>query len=61
MNPELKKAILNFVLENDKEFQINNMTIDKFRPYTYCSEGDYLIGGQDVSKFIENAIKLLKN
>ena len=59
MNKELKKAIVNFIFENDKQFQINNATIDKFRPYIYDSEGNYLIGGKQVANFIDDIIKLI--
>jgi len=60
MNKELKKAIVNFIFDNEKEFQINNATTEKFRPYIYDAEGNYLIGGEIVSNFINDAIKLLK-
>jgi hypothetical protein len=60
MHKELKKAIVNFILDNEKEFQLNNLAISKFRPYIYDSNGDYLFGGQDVIDFITDAIKLLK-
>ena len=61
MNKELKKAILNFILDNEKEFQIINVTFEKFRPYIYDSSGEYLIGGKDVAEFIRSAIKLFEN
>lgn len=60
MHKELKKAIINFIFDNEKEFQINNAAIAKFRPYIYDSNGDYLFGGQDVIDFIVDAIKLLR-
>ena len=59
MHTELKKTIVNFIFDNEKEFQINNATTNKFRAYIYDTEGNYLIGGQEVSEFISNAIKLL--
>ena len=59
MKTELKKAIVNFIFENLNEFQINNATTDKFRPYIYDAEGNYLIEGEEVSNFIGDAIKLL--
>lgn len=58
---ELKKAIVNFIFENINEFQLNNAISKEFRPYIYDSKGEYLIGGKEVSEFIDNAIKLLKN
>lgn len=59
MKTELKKAIMDFIFEKEKEFQINNVVIKKFRPYIYDTDGNYLIGGKDVSEFIDNAIKLI--
>lgn len=59
MKKELKRAIVNFIFENDREFQIVNATKKKFRNYIYDDEGEYLIGGEDVADFIEQAIKLL--
>ena len=59
MKKELKQAIVNFLLENDKEFQITNYTKNKFRLYIYDDKGEYLIGGEDVANFIERAIDLL--
>lgn len=59
MKKELKLAIINFIFENEKAFQIVNTTIDKFRPYIYDDKGEYLIGGEDVRLFIKEAIRLL--
>lgn len=59
MNNELKKAIVNFIFDNSKEFQLNNRTAEEFRPYIYSKEGKYLIGGEEVYEFIRDAIKLL--
>lgn len=61
MKTELKKAIINFIFENLNDFQINNATTNKFRPYIYDAEGHYLIGGEEVSNFVSEAIKLLRN
>ena len=61
MHNELKKQIVIFILENLKEFQINNATNTKFRPYIYDSTGGYLIGGEQVGEFINNAIELLRD
>lgn len=60
MKTELKKAILNFIFDNEKEFQLHNTTIQKFKLYIYDSEKSYLIGGKEVGEFISDAIKLLK-
>jgi hypothetical protein len=60
MRLELKKAILDWIIENINEFQIVIACHDAFREYIYNKEGNYLIGGEKVSKFIEEAIKLIK-
>jgi hypothetical protein len=59
MYKELKHAIVKFIMENDKEFQLHNSATKQFRNYIYDDKGNYLIGGEIVSKFIEDAIKLL--
>ena len=59
MKKELKKAIIDFIFEKEKEFQLHNATIEKFRPYIYDSNGNYLIGGEDVANFISKAMKIL--
>lgn len=57
---ELKKAIMLWLFDNSKEFQIHSACTKQFRPYIFDSNGQYLIGGEDVSKFIEDAIKLIR-
>jgi len=59
MRTELKKAIIDFIFENEKQFQINNAVTQKFRAYIYDADGNFLIGGEDVSEFIDKAIKLI--
>jgi len=59
MVKELKQAIVNFILDNEKEFQIHTATTSHFKEYIYDSKGNYLIGGDKVSTFIDNAIDLL--
>lgn len=61
MNKVLKLSILNFICCNNTEFQLHNATIAHYRAYIYDAKGEYLIGGEDVSNFIDNAIKLLAN
>jgi len=60
MKKELKKAIINFILDNEKEFQLTNATIGEFKHYIYNPSGEYLIGGEDVRDFILQALALLK-
>ena len=59
MRKELKKAIIDYIFENEREFQLTNATVEKFRPYIYDADGSYLIGGEEVSRFIDEAIKLI--
>lgn len=59
MNKELKKAILVFILDNEKEFQIVNRSAKEFRQYIYTDKGEYCYGGEAVLKFIREAANLL--
>ncbi len=59
MHKELKKAIISWLLDNENEWQRTNTCHKEFRQYIYNSEGNYLIGGQEVSEFIHAADKLL--
>jgi len=61
MRKELKKAIIDYIFKNEKEFQLTNSVTTKFRAYIYDADGNYLIGGEEVSEFIREAIKLIKN
>ena len=60
MNTELKKAIVNFMFDNSKGFQLINNTTQEFRSYIYDSRGNYLIGGENVANFIKETEKLIK-
>jgi hypothetical protein len=59
MRTELKKAIIDYIFENEKYFQIHNAVTQKFRSYIYDPDGKFLIGGDEVYEFIKNAIKLI--
>ena len=59
MKKELKQAIINFIFENENDFQLTNNTTSKFRLYIYDDAGEYLIGGEDVKTFINKAVELL--
>jgi hypothetical protein len=59
MSKELKKAIINWMFDNSKEFQLINATAERFRSYIYDDKGNYLIGGKDIMEFIRNADKLI--
>ena len=59
MNKELKQAIINFMFENNTEFQLINKTTEKFRQYIYDASGNYCFGGKAVHSFIQIADKLV--
>ena len=61
MNKQLKQEIINFIFENEKVFQLQSITIGNFKQYIYNSQGNYLIGGEEVAEFIGKAVKLLIN
>lgn len=61
MKRELKHAIVKFIFDNEKYFQLQNSAIKNFRLYIYDDKGEYLIGGEEVKNFIERAINLLTN
>ena len=58
MHNDLKKAIANYVFDNTNEFQLHNHTTQEFRAYIYDDKGEYLIGGKDVARFIEQMVEL---
>lgn len=49
---ELKKAIVNWYCE--RYLRSISECVEAFRQYIYDEKGEYLIGGRDVSDFIEN-------
>ncbi len=59
MRTELKKQIILWIFNNVNEFQIVNQCKQAFREYIYNSKGEYLIGGEDVSEFINCQINLI--
>ena len=59
MQYSLMKAIFNFLIDNKNEFNLHNATKSHFKPYIYDDKGEYLIGGEQVSEFISDAIKLI--
>lgn len=60
MKTELKKAIISYMFENEKAFQLYNQTVENFRQYIYDQKGEYLIGGEEVAHFISMSEKLIK-
>lgn len=59
MHKELKKEIIKWLLENENEWQRLIACTKEFRNYIYNDEGNYLIGGEEVSNFIEEADDLI--
>ena len=59
MYKEVKAEIINWLLEHENEWQRVNACHEAFREYIYNSSGNYLIGGKNVSAFIEDADRLL--
>ena len=59
MNKELKKVIINWLLDNENKWQRVNTCTENFRNYIYDDSGNYIIGGEVVSDFIRSADKLL--
>ena len=59
MQYSLMQAIFSYLIDNRLEFNLHNATVKQFRPYIYDDQGGYLIGGEQVSQFISDAIKLI--
>ena len=59
MYKELKQAIINWLLENENAWQRTTACREAFRAYIYDADGNYLIGGENVSNFISAADKLI--
>lgn len=59
MYKELKKTIINWLLENENEFNRLTRCKEYFRQYIYNNEGEYIIGGLNTARFIEKTDKLL--
>ena len=59
MNKDLKRAIINWLLDNENRWMRVIECYREFRPYIYDIKGNYLIGGKEVSDFISQADKFL--
>lgn len=59
MYKELKQAIINWLFENENKWQRTAACREVFRAYIYDADGNYLIGGENVSNFISAADKLI--
>lgn len=56
---ELKKAIIDWLFDNKNAWQRTNACREYFRPYIYNADGNFLIGGEEVSDFIAEVDKLI--
>lgn len=56
---ELKKAIIDWLYENENRWQRVNSCKSEFAEYIYNNKGEYLIGGKEVADFVIYAEKLL--
>ena len=59
MNQELKEAIITWLFNSPNEWQRVNACHDRFKRYIYDDAGNYLICGEEVSRFIEDADRLI--
>ena len=57
---DLKKQIIAWYLDNLNEFQRSNACREEFREYIYDKNGNYLVGGQAVSDFIDHVERLFE-
>lgn len=60
MNHELQKEILVWLLHNRNIFGLRNAASEEFKAYLYDDKGEYLIGGLEISQFIDDAVSLLE-
>lgn len=59
MRLELKKAIIDWLYENEHRWQRVRACTDAFWQYISDENGDYIIGGEDVNVFIHIADDML--
>ena len=59
MQYQLMQAIFNYLIDNRNEFNLHNATTKQFKSYIYADKGAYLIGGEQASEFISDAIELI--
>ena len=59
MSKELKKAIIEWLFENEKQHQIINACSTNFNDYIFSKQGNYLIGGEVIHDFIVKAENLI--
>lgn len=52
IHPELRRAIVEWLFNNESVFNRVNACVDNFRQYIYDAAGNYAIGGKDVHDYI---------
>ena len=56
---ELRKAILDWLFENENAWNRVNACVEQFRMYIYYEQGRFMIGWKDVLGFIREADMLM--
>ena len=56
---ELMKLIINWLFDNKDAYQRVNTCKEYFKPYIYDVDGNYLIGGKEISNFITGANQMI--
>ncbi len=59
VNLKVKQAILNWLIENSNQWNTTAICKEAFNQYIHDANGIYLIGGQEVEKFIDDANALI--
>lgn len=59
MHIKLKQAIVNWLIDNRECYRRNAACREEFRQYIYDKNGNYIIGGEEVSNFITNIEEIL--
>ena len=52
VHPELRKAIVIWLFDHESTFNRCNACRENFKNYIYDANGQYVFGGEDVSKYI---------
>lgn len=52
IHPELRRAIVNWLFDNENVFCRSSACSQNFRQYIYDDTGNYIIGGKDIAEYI---------
>ena len=52
IHPELRRAIVNWLFDNENVFCRSNACSKNFKQYIYDDNGNYIIGGKDIQDYI---------